>query len=69
MASAFNKADHLICRMDRQGMLGKPRSWQDVGSNFAHVIELPTSAFSEQRDHHILQCDYTHTQMYQFGIA
>ena len=63
MARPLNKLDHVICRMDRQGMLGKTRSWRDVGGHFAHMIELPIRALSEQRDHHVLQSDHTHAQI------
>ena len=69
MARPFNKLDHVICRMDRQRMLGKSRSGRDVRGQFAHMIELPIRAFSEQRDHHVLQSDHTNAQMHQFGIA
>jgi hypothetical protein len=41
MASPFNKPDHMICRMDRKGMLGKTRPWRDVGGHFTHMVELP----------------------------
>jgi len=69
MAGPFNKLDHVICRMDRKGVLGKTRSWRDVGGHFSHMIELPIRAFSEQRDHHVLQGDYTNPKMHQLGIG
>jgi len=69
MARSFDELDHVICRMNSQGVLGKTRPWRDAGSYFTHMIELPIGGFSEQRDHDVFQSDYTHAQVHQFDVA
>lgn len=54
MAGPFNKLDHMFCGVDRDGMLGKTRSWRNIGGHFANMLKLPISAFGEQGKHHIL---------------